>query len=99
MWLLNKNCYKRLKVNQIIICILIFFKCFRCLNEEKFSELMENRVLCKSKQIINYKLDDIVIVLNNISLKSATVNTFCKQFNIKLIQNVLYVDYYLYLIF
>lgn len=60
---------------------------------------MEKRVLCKSTQIINYKLDDIVIVLNNVSLKSATVNTFCKQFNIKLIQNVLYVDYYLYLIF
>ncbi|XP_050056985.1 putative uncharacterized protein DDB_G0282133 isoform X3 [Aphis gossypii] len=59
----------------------------RCLNEEKFSELMENRVLCKPTQIINYKLDDIVIVLNNVSLKSATVNTFCKQFNIKLIQN------------
>jgi len=56
---------------------------------------MENRVLCKSTQIINYKLDDIVIVLNNVSLKSATINTFCKQFNIKLIQNVLYVDYYL----
>ncbi|XP_026817198.1 BRCA1-associated RING domain protein 1-like [Rhopalosiphum maidis] len=61
----------------------------RCLNEEKLSELMENQVSCKSTQIINYKLEEIVIVLNNVSLKSETVNTFCKQFNIKLVQNVL----------
>ncbi|XP_025204779.1 BRCA1-associated RING domain protein 1-like isoform X2 [Melanaphis sacchari] len=63
----------------------------RCLNKEKLSELMENQVSCISPQIdlINYKSDEIVIVLNNISLKSATVNTFCKQFNIKLVQNVL----------
>lgn len=55
---------------------------------------MENQVSCKSTQIINYKLEEIVIVLNNVSLKSETVNTFCKQFNIKLVQNVLYVGYY-----
>jgi len=80
------------------MCILIIFKCFRCLNKEKFSELLENVVLCKSTQIChtNYKLEETVIALNNVSLKSETVNTFCKQFNIKLVQNIWYVDYYLY---
>jgi len=82
------------KVNQIIMSILIFFQCYRSLNEEKLSELLENQVSCKSTPIClrNYELEEIVIVLNNISLKSATVNTFCKQFNIKLVQNILYVN-------
>ncbi|CAI6366935.1 unnamed protein product [Macrosiphum euphorbiae] len=62
----------------------------KCLNKEKFSELLENVVLCKSTQIChtNYKLEETVIALNNVSLKSETVNTFCKQFNIKLVQNI-----------
>ncbi|XP_060865629.1 BRCA1-associated RING domain protein 1-like [Metopolophium dirhodum] len=62
----------------------------KCLNKEKLSELLENLVLCKSTQIChtNYKLDETVIALNNVSLKSETVNTFCKQFNIKLVQNI-----------
>lgn len=83
------------------MCILIIFKCFRCLNEEKLSELLENLVSSKLTQIClpNYKLDETVIALNNVSLKSETVKTFCKQFNIKLVQNILYVDYYLYLNF
>ncbi|KAL4141790.1 hypothetical protein QTP88_004360 [Uroleucon formosanum] len=62
----------------------------KCLNKEKLSELLENQVLCKSTQICctNYKFDETVIALNNVSLKSETVNTFCKQFNIKLVQNI-----------
>lgn len=63
----------------------------RCLNKEKLSELLENQVSCKSTQICltNYKLVETVIALNNVSLKIATVNTFCRQFNIKLVQNIL----------
>jgi len=87
-------------INQLVMFIFIFIilKCFRCLNKEKLSELLENLVLCKPTQICvaNYKLDEIVIVLNNVSLKRATVDIFCKKFNIKLVKSILYVDYYLF---
>eukprot|EP00102_Acyrthosiphon_pisum_P020191 XP_016657401.1 PREDICTED: BRCA1-associated RING domain protein 1 isoform X9 [Acyrthosiphon pisum] len=62
----------------------------KCLNKEKVSELLENLVLCQSTQIChtNYKSDETIIALNNVSLKNETVNTFCKQFNVKLVQNI-----------
>ncbi|XP_022170985.1 BRCA1-associated RING domain protein 1-like isoform X1 [Myzus persicae] len=72
-------------------CMNMYGDNVRCLNEEKLSELLENLVSSKLTQIClpNYKLDETVIALNNVSLKSETVKTFCKQFNIKLVQNIL----------
>lgn len=68
-------------INSLFLNILYYY---RSLNIEKWPVLMKNKIPSTSIETKhNYKINQIVVFLNNISVDNTIISKFCNQFNIK----------------
>lgn len=73
-----------------------FFKYYRSLNEERCYQLINNQIPHVSSETkYVYESDQTILFMFKVTFKNAVMEQFCKQFNIKLVQNILYVHLYI----